>query len=94
VKLHIGFGTGKHFCYVTVHQIVHSLGPQKALALPMFHALTGSDTVSSFAEHGKKTACSTWHELPQLTNAPMKLLCVPKNIPMEAMMVIERFAIF
>ena len=49
VKPYIAFGTGKHFRYVIVHQIANSLGPQKAQALPIFHALTGCDTVSSFA---------------------------------------------
>ena len=35
-------------------------------ALPMFHALTGCDTVASFVRHGKKTAWSTWESLLEL----------------------------
>ena len=50
------FGTGKHFCYLSAHKIANRLGPQKSRALPMFHALTGCDTVSSFVGYGKKTA--------------------------------------
>ena len=41
------------------HNIAASLGPEMSCALPMFHALTGCDTVSSFAGHGKKAAWST-----------------------------------
>ena len=52
----LAFGTGKGFRYLAAHELAVSLGPEKALALPMFHALTGCDTVSSFAGHGKKTA--------------------------------------
>ena len=46
-----------------------SLGPKISRALPMFHSLTGCDTVSSFARHGKKAAWSTWKSLPELTDA-------------------------
>ena len=52
----LAFGTGKSFRYLAAHQIAACLGPEKSSALPMFHALTGCDTVSSFVGHGKKTA--------------------------------------
>ena len=32
-----------------VHEIYFALGPEKSLALPMFHSITGCDTVSLFA---------------------------------------------
>ncbi len=35
------------------------VGPEKSIALPMFHALTGCNTVSGFVGHGKKSAWST-----------------------------------
>ncbi|KAK2184977.1 hypothetical protein NP493_242g03033 [Ridgeia piscesae] len=54
--LWLAFGTGKSFRYLAAHQIAASLGPEMSCALPMFHALTGCNTVSSFAGHGKKTA--------------------------------------
>ena len=70
----LAFGTGKNFRYLAAHQIAACLGPEKSLALPMFHALTGCDTVSAFVGHGKKTAglhgihsqsllmhCWNWH---------------------------------
>ena len=53
-ELWLAFGTGKHFCYLAAHKIANALGPKKAQTLPMFHALTGCDTVSNFVGHGKK----------------------------------------
>ena len=41
----------------------------KAKALPMFHSLTGCDTVSSLVGNGKKMAWTTWNVLPELTDA-------------------------
>ena len=35
------FGTGRFFRYLAIHEIATAKGPQKALALPMFHALAG-----------------------------------------------------
>ena len=46
--LWLAFGTGKHFRYLAAHKIAAELGAQ---ALPMFHALTSCDTVSSFVGH-------------------------------------------
>ncbi|KAL7384824.1 hypothetical protein ABVT39_009510 [Epinephelus coioides] len=66
------------------------LGPEMSCALPMFHALTGCDTVSSFAGLGKKAAWSTWKSLPQLTDALLTLASGPKDIPDDAMSIIER----
>jgi len=53
-ELWVAFGTGKAFRYLPAHEISASLGPEKARALLMFHALTGCDTVSAFVGHGKK----------------------------------------
>ena len=53
-ELWLAFGTGKNFRYIAAHEIAVGLGPQKAKALPMFHSLTGCDTVSSFVGCGKK----------------------------------------
>ena len=47
-ELWIAFGTHKHFSYLASHKMAIALGMKKAKALPMFHALTGCDTVSSF----------------------------------------------
>jgi len=56
-KLWLAFGAGRSFRYLAAHEIEAGLGRGKACALPMFHALTGCDTISSFARRGKKTAC-------------------------------------
>ena len=69
------------------------LGPNKSLALPMFHALTGCDTVSAFVGHGKKTAWATWNSLPELTDALLTLARAPTGIPKASIQAIERFVI-
>ncbi|KAK3887602.1 hypothetical protein Pcinc_008306 [Petrolisthes cinctipes] len=38
-ELWIDFGTGKNCPYIPAHEIAASLGPQKARALPVFHAM-------------------------------------------------------
>ena len=55
-ELWLAFETGKYFRYIAAHKTANRLGPEKSLALPMFHALTGCNTVYSFVGHGKKTA--------------------------------------
>ena len=55
VTFWIAFG-GKSFRYLAIHQIVACQGPDKSLAISMFHALTGCDTVSAFVGHGNKSA--------------------------------------
>ena len=92
-ELWLAFGTGKSFRYLAAHQMSKCLGPEMSRALPMFHALTGCDTVSSFAGHGKKTAWSTWKSQPALTNALLMLGNGPKVIPDDAMNIIERFVV-
>ena len=42
---------------------------KKSKALPMFHAVTGCDTVSSFSAKGKKTAWKTWLSYHKVTSA-------------------------
>ena len=36
-------------------------------ALPMFYAMTGCDTVSSFSGEGKRTAFEVWKACPDAT---------------------------
>ena len=62
-ELWVAFGTAKKFRYIPVHDISLSLCPDKSQALPMFHAYTGCDTISSFNTRGKKTASVTWKVL-------------------------------
>ena len=55
-ELLVAFGTGADFKYIPVHQLVEAIGPEIRSTLPVFHAMTGSDTVSLFDGRGKKTA--------------------------------------
>ena len=53
-ELWVSFGTGSNFRYIAVHELVATLSPRQCLSLPVFHAITGCDTVSAFAGRGKK----------------------------------------
>ena len=75
----IGFGTGKCFCLIAAHEIARALGQDRCMALPMFHAFTGCDTVSFLEEevkelhetHGKPTM--TLHQHFVLWRPPQSL---------------------
>ena len=92
-ELWVAFGTGKRYRYLAAHKIAAALGRDKSLALAMFHALTGCDTVSAFVGHGKKTAWAAWKALPELTDALLSLACAPPYVSDECMDIIERFVI-
>ena len=87
----VSFGLGKTFRFLAAHDIARALGPEKAQALPMFHALTGCDTVSCIAGHGKRTAWAVWTVLPELTQTLTLLSTAPDHINEDAMHTIERF---
>ena len=78
------------FRYLAAHELAAGLGPEKAPALSMFHALTGWDMVPSFAEGGTKTAWTVCTVLPELTGM---LLKVPSDIPENVIRTIETFVI-
>ena len=63
VREWIAFGTGNHFQYISTDIICEALGPRKAKALPLFHAITGCDTTSSFHGKGKTSAWNVWNAL-------------------------------
>ena len=66
-ELWVAFGTGGHFRFIPIHEVAVAVGPRKSATLPLFHALTGCDTVSSFAGIGKKTAWVAWNVYPEVT---------------------------
>ena len=66
-ELWIEFGVGKHYHFIPAHLVALNMGPEKASALPFFHALTGCDTASAFCGIGKNTAWDTWEVFPQVT---------------------------
>ena len=53
-ELWIEFGVGKHYRFIPAHLVALNMGPEKASALPFFHALTGCDTTSAFCGIEKK----------------------------------------
>ena len=70
-----------------------SAGPEKAQALPMFYALMGRVTVSSFAGHHKRTAWAVWTTLLQLTQTFTDLATAPDHIDKDAMNTIKTIVI-
>ena len=92
-ELWLAFRTGKNFRYFTAHEIAAELGPEKACILPVFHALMGCNTVSSFVGLRKKTAWVVCAVFPELTHALLKLSSATNDIPQEVMATIERFII-
>jgi hypothetical protein len=47
-ELWIDFGSGKHRRMISVHDLCSQLSPEICSNLPIFHAITGCDTVSAF----------------------------------------------
>uniref|UniRef100_UPI00358F0BB1 uncharacterized protein n=1 Tax=Myxine glutinosa TaxID=7769 RepID=UPI00358F0BB1 len=92
-ELWLAFGTGKNFCYIAAHELSATLGPDKAKALPIFHAITGCDTVSSFAGRGKKTAWAVWETFPEVTNAFLDLASAPSEISEDTLATLERYVV-
>ncbi len=92
-ELWIAFGTGKSYRYIGTHSIFSNIGPEKSLALPMFHSLTGCDTVSSFAGHGKKSCWDIWKVFPQLTDVLTNLANNPQQMTADEFNTIQRFVV-
>ena len=93
LQLTIAFGSRQYFRYINVNKIAVLLGEEKALALPMFHAFTGCDTVSFFAGKGKRSAMKTWEITPTVTQS---FLSVERNhsvLTDEDMAIIEQFVV-
>ena len=65
-ELWVTYGSEKQLQNLAAHTIAATLGRERNFVLPMFHALTGCDTVSFFASRGKKTAWDVWGVFPSL----------------------------
>ena len=61
--------------------------------LPVFHALTGCDTVSAFSGRGKKTAWNTWEVIPEVTEAFEDLLLMQQDMSEATLALLERFVV-
>lgn len=92
-ELWIAFGVGSNFRYIAVHEMVSTMSPSECLTLPVFHAFTGCDTVSTFAGRGKKTAWKAWKSFPEVNDAFNELLSMPNEISERSMLLLERFVV-
>lgn len=92
-ELWISYGSSKHVRNLPAHAIATSLGREKGCVLPMFHALTGCDTVSFFGGRGKKSAWDVWKVFPELTHTLKALMMLPEDIDEACMGVIEGFVV-
>ena len=87
----MAFGTGKNYRVISAHGIYAAIGLDKCLALPMFHAFTGCDTVSSFSGIGKKTAWEMWNVFPEVTDAFLSLMEQPQQSDVDTAMEVLEF---
>ena len=80
---------------IPIHTLSALLGPSRCLALPLFHAVTGCDTVSHFLGCGKKSAWSVWQSTPGLTDTLVELTSElhELNPQSQHMRTLERFVV-
>ena len=90
-ELWVALGTGSNFRYIPIHELASTMDSRICTTLPVFHALTGCDTISPFGGRGKKIAWSTWKVYPEATDAFEELLLMQDEISNHAMSVLERF---
>ena len=61
--------------------------------MPIFHALTGCNTVSFFTGRGKKTAWDIWGVFPEITSTLLTLSSLPEVVDDASLAVIKHFVI-
>lgn len=96
VNLWVAFGMGRNFSLISINSIGDFLCEARSVSLPVFHALTGCDTTSTFYGKGKKSAWQAWVQYPNVTptfkflaNNPFHQLTVDSSHFQQ----IERFAV-
>ena len=92
-ELWLAFGTRLNFRYIPVHDVIVGMDPRICATLPVFHALTGCDTVYKFSGRGKKTAWNTWEVFPEVTEAFEDLLLMQQDMSEATMALLERFVV-
>ena len=91
-ELWIDFGSGKHRCYLPIHEMM--LDPVKRVGLRFFFAFTGCDQVSFFARVSKATAWKIWNVFPDVNKAFAMLSDRPtENDIAKFMPVLERYVV-
>ena len=91
------FVTGITVKYYDTNDIAMQLGEDVCRGIPLFHALSGCDSVSSFFNHGKCKIWDRWHEFEDhdsLTKTFSELSNTPEIITVQQMQVIEKNIIF
>ena len=94
LQLTIAFGSWQYFRYINFNKIAALLGEKRALALPMFHAFTGCDTVSFFAGKGKRSAMKAWEIASTVTQSFLSVEQNPSLVSDEDMAIIEQFVVY
>ena len=61
----IAFGTGRNFRYLHINAICNALGREKAIALPIFHSVTGCDTTSTFFWEREEVSMACMERIPR-----------------------------
>lgn len=92
-EIWLAFGHNKNFRHIAAHTIAAELGDDWCKGLLFMHAISGCDTVSSFAGIGKKTVWDVWRSLPSLTTLFGHLSQTPEAISDHDMEEIERFVV-
>ena len=87
--------TGKKTRDIPIHTLSAQLGPSRCMALSLFHAVTGCDTVSHSLGCGKKTAWSAWQSTTGLTDTLVALSSDPQQLSLQSqyMQTLERFVV-
>ena len=75
-----------------IHDIASALGPEKSSSLPLFHALTGCDSLL-FLRERQKDAMATWMTYDEVTAAFLELSRRPTSLSDECLKKIERFIV-
>ena len=79
-EIWVDFAVGKSIRFLAAHEMARTLGHDRCMALPMFHAFTGCDTVSCFAGRGKRSAWDTRKVYDDVTPALCSLIANPEFI--------------
>ena len=74
LNISVAFGMGRNFRYIEVNKVCESLGESKSRALPVFHALSGCDTTSTFNGKGKRSAWQAWQHCDERVTATLDFL--------------------
>ena len=93
IELWVGFGSGTNLRFIAAHEISRRLTARVASALPVFHVITGCDTVSCFYGKRKKTAMDKWNSFPEVTSAFHTLASTPLEISNTCIATLERFVV-